>query len=238
MRVMEWLSLQPSRNSRNELGKSRSLTFQADLEAYKPIFFFKRTTIVFRLKSALRYSPSKSCWTIRLNKPESGREYLSLRLKNLIYHLHMYEWEYFYTILKQSQERRAVPRTSQGLNQLQRVKFGPIESKALSGPLLANKQRRKHYSTSLTQETRTQPRYYFQNGLKVTWLHELITLDLLLLNTGMGRTGSTVPAVHTCPRKFRTCNRLEVHLLWPRTGLGPPVLSMEKSSSPWFGMGR
>ena len=26
----------------------------------------------------------------------------------------------------------------------------------------------------------------------------------------MGRTGSTVPAVHTSPRKFRTCNGLEV----------------------------
>ena len=27
---------------------------------------------------------------------------------------------------------------------------------------------------------------------------------------GMGRTGGTVPAVHTSPRKFVTCNGLEV----------------------------
>ena len=32
-------------------------------------------------------------------------------------------------------------------------------------------------------------------------------------NAGMGRTGVTVPAVHTSPRKFRTCNGLEVHIL-------------------------
>ena len=29
-------------------------------------------------------------------------------------------------------------------------------------------------------------------------------------SAGMWRTGSTVPAVHTSPRKFRTCNGLEV----------------------------
>ena len=31
--------------------------------------------------------------------------------------------------------------------------------------------------------------------------------------TGMGRTGSTIPAVHTSPRKFKTCNGLEVLFL-------------------------
>ena len=33
------------------------------------------------------------------------------------------------------------------------------------------------------------------------------------IGPGMGRTGSTVPAVHTSPRKFRTCNGLEVLFL-------------------------
>ena len=46
---------------------------------------------------------------------------------------------------------------------------------------------------------------------------------------GMGRTGSTVPAVHTIPRQFRTCNGLEVLLLrlWHSKDLyrvpGPPI---------------
>ena len=36
---------------------------------------------------------------------------------------------------------------------------------------------------------------------------------MIFLVAGMGRTGSTVPAVHTSPLKFRTCNRLEVLFL-------------------------
>ena len=48
----------------------------------------------------------------------------------------------------------------------------------------------------------------------------------------MGRTGSTVPTVHTTPRKFRTCNGLEVLFfrlrhskdLWLRTCTGCQVL--------------
>ena len=50
--------------------------------------------------------------------------------------------------------------------------------------------------------------------------------------TGMVRTGGTVPAVHTSPRKFGTCNGLEVHLLCPRTGQGTPVQWTSKRSSP------
>ena len=48
---------------------------------------------------------------------------------------------------------------------------------------------------------------------------------------GMGRTGGTVPAVLTSPRKFRTGNGLEVHLSRQSTGLGPPVLEHAKVPS-------
>ena len=49
---------------------------------------------------------------------------------------------------------------------------------------------------------------------------------------GLGRTGSAVPAVHTSPRIFWTCNGLEVQLLRQSTRPGTPVPRSSKIPFP------